>query len=149
MSQRQRNPKRSRSPLAGLRVADVMHPGLISCPPETPLRAVARMLATYRIHAVVVFPRHMGDVDHTLAWSVVSDLDVARAAQESDFDVQTAGAAAASAVRTIDAAAPLTDAVAAMVADGVSHVIAIEPSSGRPVGMLSTLDVARALAGLP
>jgi hypothetical protein len=36
-----------------------------------------------------------------------------------------------------------------MVADGVSHVIALEPSSGRPVGMLSTLDVARALAGLP
>jgi CBS domain-containing protein len=126
-----------------------MHPGLISCPPETPLRAVARMLTTYRVHAVVVFPRHMGDVDHALAWSVVSDLDIARAAREGDFDAQTAGAAAASAVRTIDAAAPLADAVVAMVADGVSHVIAIEPTSGRPVGMLSTLDIARALGGLP
>jgi CBS domain-containing protein len=132
-----------------LRVADVMHPGLISCPPETPLRTVARMLATYRVHAVVVFPRHMGDVDHALAWSVVSDLDVARAAREGGFDAQTAGAAAAGAVRTIDAAAPLADAVAAMVADGVSHVIAVEPTSGRPVGMLSTLDVARAVGGLP
>jgi CBS domain-containing protein len=149
MSGRQREPRRSKSPLVGVSVADVMHPGLISCPPETPLRAVARMLASYRVHAVVVFPRHMGDVDHALAWSVVSDLDVARAAREGSFDAQTAGAAAASAVRTIDAAAPLADAVAAMVADGVSHVIAIEPTSGRPVGMLSTLDIARALAGLP
>jgi CBS domain-containing protein len=149
MSRRQREPRRSSSPLAGLCVADVMHPGLISCPPETSLRAVARMLATYRVHAVVVFPRHMGDVEHALAWSVVSDLDVARAAREGGFDAQTAGAAAAGAVRTIDAAAPLADAVAAMVADGVSHVIAIEPTSGRPVGMLSTLDIARALAGLP
>jgi hypothetical protein len=28
-------------------------------------------------------------------------------------------------------------------------VIAVEPTSGRPVGMLSTLDVARAVGGLP
>ena len=149
MSQRQLQPKRARSPLAGLRVADVMHPGLISCLPETPLRAVARMMATYRVHAVVVFPRHMGDIEHALAWSVVSDLDVARAARKGGFDSQTAGTAAASAVRTVDAAAPVADALAAMVEDGVSHVIAIEPPSGRPVGMLSTLDVARALAELP
>jgi CBS domain-containing protein len=134
--------------LGGRSVADVMHPGLISCPPETPLRTVARMLAMYRVHAVVVFPRHMGDVDHALAWGVISDLDVARAAQEGDLDRLTAGAAAASAVRTVDVAAPLDEAVAAMVAESVSHAIVVDPRTGRPVGMLSTLDVARALTGL-
>jgi CBS domain-containing protein len=147
MSETRLGAQTSGAPLGELRIADVMHPGLISCPPETPLRSVARMLATYRVHAVVVFPRHMGDVDHTLAWGVVSDLDVARAAQEGDLE-QTAGAAAASPVRTVDAVAPLAEAVSAMVADGISHVIAVDPRSGRPVGMLSTLDVARTLAGL-
>lgn len=135
--------------LEGLRVADVMHPGLISCPPETPLRSVARMLATYRVHAIVVFPRHMADIDHALSWGVVSDLDVARAAQQGDLEARTAGATAASPVRTVDATAPLTEAVAAMVADGVSHVVAVDASSGRPLGMLSTLDVARTVAQLP
>jgi len=35
-----------------------------------------------------------------------------------------------------------------MVEHEVSHVIAIERHSGRPIGVVSTLDVARALAGL-
>ena len=34
-----------RSPLQELRVVEVMHPGVIACPHETPLRTVARMMA--------------------------------------------------------------------------------------------------------
>jgi hypothetical protein len=45
--------------LAGLRAADAIHPGVISCPPDTPLRSVARMMSTYRVHAIIVLPRHM------------------------------------------------------------------------------------------
>lgn len=41
-------------PLRKLRVAEAMHPGMIACPPDTPLRSVARMMATYRVHAIVV-----------------------------------------------------------------------------------------------
>jgi CBS domain-containing protein len=40
--------------LGELRVADAMHPGLISCPPDAPLRTVARMMATYRVHTILV-----------------------------------------------------------------------------------------------
>ena len=36
-------------------VGDAMSHGVISCPPETPLRVVARMMATYRVHAIFVF----------------------------------------------------------------------------------------------
>jgi hypothetical protein len=36
---------------------EAMHPGVVACPSTTPLRVVARMLATYR-HAVIVFPEH-------------------------------------------------------------------------------------------
>ena len=32
-------------PFDAARVADAMSPGVISCPPETPLRVVARMMA--------------------------------------------------------------------------------------------------------
>ena len=36
-----------------------------------------------------------------------------------------------------------------MVDRDVSHLIVIESRSARPIGVLSTLDVARALAGFP
>src|SRR5690242_9796763 len=35
-------------------VGDVMHPGVVSCPPETSLAGVARIMASHHIHAVVV-----------------------------------------------------------------------------------------------
>jgi hypothetical protein len=35
-----------------------------------------------------------------------------------------------------------------MVEHEVAHVIVIEQHSGRPIGVLSTLDLARALSGL-
>ena len=36
-------------------VGDAMSHGVISCPPETPLRVVARMMATHGVHAIFVF----------------------------------------------------------------------------------------------
>jgi CBS domain-containing protein len=39
---------------ADARVADVMHPGVLTCPPETSLPTVGRMMARHRVHAVVV-----------------------------------------------------------------------------------------------
>ena len=35
-------------------VLDAMRLGVVSCPPDTTLREVARIMATYRIHCVVV-----------------------------------------------------------------------------------------------
>ena len=125
-----------------------MHPGVISCLPETPLRAVARMMATYRVHAIIVMPRHMGALTHSLSWGVVSDLDLIRGAQDGDVDSDSARTVARTPVRSIELMAPLADAVDAMIAEGLSHLIVVEPHAGRPVGVLSTLDVARVLAGL-
>jgi CBS domain-containing protein len=133
--------------LAGLRVADAMHPGVISCPPDTPLRSVARMMSTYRVHAIVVLPRHMGDLVHSLSWGVVSDLDLLRAATGGDLDAQTAGAVAGTLVRSVELSAVLGDAVEAMHAEELSHLIVVDPYVGRPVGVLSTLDLARVLSG--
>jgi CBS domain-containing protein len=41
---------------------------------------------------------------------------------------------------------PLRDAVQEMLAHRVSHVIVADPAAQRPVGVLSTLDVAGVLA---
>ena len=48
-------------------------------------------------------------------------------------------------VTTVD---PLERVVQLMVEHEVAHVIAIEGHSGRPLGVVSTLDVARALSGV-
>ena len=60
----------------GLAVVDAMHPGVVTCPTETPLRAVARMMAGHRIHAVVVFDEESDEVGGAELWGVVSDLDL-------------------------------------------------------------------------
>lgn len=135
-------------PLTELRAIDAMHPGMISCPPETPLRTVARMMASYRVHAIVV---HAHDDDQFPAggsWGVVTDADLVRAGLDDDLDSVTAKQVAATPVLTVASADPLSQAMQRMMEHEVAHVIVIERHSGRPIGVLSTLDVARALAGL-
>lgn len=133
--------------LQGLSVADAMHPGLVTCPPEASLRMVARLMATYRVHVVVVFPRGEADAGHVSSWKVISDVDVAWAASALDLDTTTAAALTGGPVRCVQPEQSLASAVMTMLAVGVTHVIVVDRPHGRPVGILSTLDVARAIAG--
>jgi CBS domain-containing protein len=135
------------SPLQKLRVVDAMHPGVIACPFETPLRTVARMMAAYRVHAILVLAHEGDELPGGSLWGVVSDADLMQAAQSPDFDEQTAQSLAATPVLTITSIEPLDRAVQRMVEHEVSHLIVVERHSARPIGVLSTLDVARALAG--
>ena len=135
--------------LGTLRVIDAMHPGLISCTPDTPLRTVARMMATYRVHAILVITHGENELPGGDLWGVVSDTDLIRAAADVDMDEQPARTIAATPVLTVTTIDELAHAAQLMVEHDASHVIAIERHSARPVGMLSTLDVARALAGFP
>jgi CBS domain-containing protein len=74
-------------------VGEVMSHGVISCTAETPLRVVARLMATHGVHAIfVVEPADENDgVPHL--WAVVSDLDLV-AATQLDLDALTAGGSA-------------------------------------------------------
>ena len=65
-----------------------MHPGLIWCSPDTPLRAVARMMATYRVHAILVTAHGAEELPGGGVWGVISDADLLRAAQSGDLDVE-------------------------------------------------------------
>lgn len=126
-------------------VGDAMSHGLISCPPETPLRVVARMMATYGVHAIFVF-EHGGEGDEApQLWAVVSDLDLV-AATQLDLDLLTAGGTAVTPFVTVVADSSIAEAGSLMAQYGVAHLAVTDPDSRRPIGVISTLDIARAIA---
>ena len=125
-------------------VADAMRRGIMSCRPDVPAVEVARIMATHHIHAVVVEGVRLDAVHgEELVWGVVSDLDLARAAHVGIDDVTAADLAATEPV-TIEPGTPLVTAAQLMDEHATAHVIVVD--GARPVGMLSTLDVAGVLA---
>lgn len=128
------------SPLAQIRVREVMHTGILTTDASTPLRIVARLMSEQRVHAVAV-----SDPGHARRpWGIVTALDVAAAAA-TDMEL-TAGQAAATEVVTVLASDSLERAAHVMVEHGVSHVVVIDAVSGHPAGILSALDIAAAYA---
>ena len=127
-------------------VADAMRHGVITCPPDLPLRAVARMMATHHVHSVVIVGREIDRAGHVgeRPWGIVTDLDLVRAANAAD-DL-TAGEIAATEVATVHPDAPLADAARTMGERGLAHLVVVSALTGQPVGVVSTLDVAGNLA---
>jgi CBS domain-containing protein len=130
-------------------VEQAMHPGVLTCPPETPLRDVARMMARYRIHAVVAFSEDEEGERLPELWGVISDSDLVAAAAAGDVDERTAGGTARTSAVTVSGTTALGQAAELMTHHGVTHLVVLSPETHRPVGILSTLDVAAALAGEP
>lgn len=92
-------------------VRDLMHEGLISCPPETKLGDVAQMLIRNRIHAVVVVDGQGDPV------GLLSDSDLLAgewlATDPESFELMrnlTAGKLMTTPVPTIEADAPASEA---------------------------------------
>jgi signal-transduction protein with cAMP-binding, CBS, and nucleotidyltransferase domain len=126
-------------------VRDAMSHGVISCPPETPLRVVARMMVTFGVHAIFVFEHTDEDDEAPQLWAVVSDLDLV-AATRLDLDTLTAGATAVTPLVTVRADSSIADAGSLMAQFGVAHLAVTDPDFDRPIGVISTLDIARAVA---
>jgi CBS domain-containing protein len=125
-------------------VEDVMRRGIISCPPDTDLTTVARLMATNHVHAVVVSgiePASHGG-EH-LTWGLISALDLVGAALP-EVAMLDAGALAHTEIVTVDLAEPLQRAAQLMAEHQLTHVIVVD--GARPVGVVSTLDVAGCLA---
>jgi CBS domain-containing protein len=121
-------------------VVDAMRVGIVSCPPDTPLRDVARIMATYRIHCVVV-----SEMEGARPVGVVADIDLAAAAASEPHD-GTAGQFARTEPVSVAADESLERAAQLMAEHEVSHLVVIQPHSGHPVGVLSALDLAGVLA---
>ncbi|HUK95059.1 MAG TPA: CBS domain-containing protein [Gaiellaceae bacterium] len=146
MSQQMLESSKAGPALEQLTVGVVMHPGVVTCPLETPLPTVARMMATYRIHAVVVFNEDSDDVAGADLWGVVSDLDLVKASSAGEIDERTAGGTAVTPVVTVERDDTLARAAQLMSEHEVTHLVVVDPKRARPIGVLSTLDVARAVA---
>ena len=121
-----------------------MRRGIISCDPETDLATVARLMATNHVHAVVVSgtePSPHGG-EH-LTWGLVTALDLV-AATLPGLETADAGALASTEILTVDVEERLERAAQLMVEHQLTHLIVV--AGARPVGVLSTLDVAGVLA---
>ena len=125
-------------------VADVMSPGVIACAPAAPLVTVAQTLAAHHVHSVVVvgLATDAAGGDH-LVWGVVSDMDLVRAAG-SGIEGRTAADAARTGVVTVDPSTSLAEAARLMDEHGTAHLIVT--GDGQPIGVVSSFDIAGALA---
>jgi CBS domain-containing protein len=133
-------------PLAGLRVSDGMHRGVLTCPLDAPLAAVARMMATRRIHCVVVQGGDGTRAGEGRLWGVVSDRDLLEAIADGDVGHATAGGTVRSPAVTVSREETLIEAARLMSSTGLTHLVVVDEDE-RPVGVLSTLDLAAALGG--
>jgi CBS domain-containing protein len=130
--------------IAALRVEDAMHAGVLTCDRDAPLSEVAGTMARELVHCVVV---ESGSGGSGPPWGIVSDLDLVAAATVRDLGEQTAGGSAASPVVMVTPEETLERAAQLMTEHGTSHLIVADRERIRPVGVLSTLDIAAILAG--
>ncbi len=131
----------SESLLGSRTVADAMHHGIATCPPSAGLREVAELLADNGVHCAVV-AEPPDDEGATTIWGIVSDVDLMRGLG-SPMSL-TAGNLAVLDIVTVTPGDDLEEAARLMGEHDVTHLIVM--ADGRPAGVLSTLDVARAVA---
>jgi CBS domain-containing protein len=125
-------------------VAGAMTAGLISCRPDAPLRTVARLMAQHAVHAVFVFDYGEEADEDVQLWGLVSDLDLAAAAW-AGIDERTVAASSVTPLVTVAGNDTLAHAAQLMAERGTAHLAVLDPLSHRPVGVISTLDIARAI----
>ena len=120
-------------------VRDLMHPGLITCPPDTTLGQVAVLLHRHRIHALVV-----ADADGN-PLGILSDADLLAGEwlSEEPAGLETmrkmsAGTLMSAPAATIEAGVPARDAAARMHAEQLHRLIVVE--NGKAVGIISVGD---------
>jgi CBS domain-containing protein len=121
-------------------VGSVIHSGVVTCPPGATLRKVAGILAANRIHAVVV-----ASPDEAAPCAVVTDRDVVFGHARGNLDQLTARDAASEPTITVRADFDLRDASEGMSLHGTTHIVVTAPGDGKPIGILSSLDIANAV----
>ena len=120
-------------------VGGVMHSGVVTCRPDATLRMVAGLLAEHRVHAIVVT-----DPKETAACAVVTDRDVVFAYSRGELDRITARGAASEPTITVRPDLDLREASATMARHGVTHIVVTAQGDATPIGILSSLDIAKA-----
>lgn len=126
-------------------VGEVMHRGVIDTPPQTSLEELARQMSDNSVHCVVVEGLARGrDRQEELVWGIVSDLDLMKAVAAGRGDV-SAGEIAATEIVTVEVSDSIEQALQLMAEHECTHLVVVSPE-GEPAGVISSLDVAGALA---
>jgi len=132
----------SAEPLFGsLIVGDAMQHGIVGCAPTDGLREIAAALAENRIHSVVVVDPAGGDGGRPI-WGIMSDTALLRD-MRSPIGL-TAGNLSAAPVVTASPRDGLEHAAQLMNENEIAHLLVVD--DGRPTGVISTLDIAAAVA---
>jgi CBS domain-containing protein len=126
-------------------VGQAMHPGILSCETDAPLTEVARIMVRNRVHCVAVMGLAQDDSGEPLVWGLITDLDLVRAAVRSDA-AQVARDLARQPIISVKPDMPLRHAAELMLTNHVSHIVVVDPERLLPIGMLSSLDIARTQA---
>jgi CBS domain-containing protein len=126
-------------------VADAMHPGIHFCEADASLTDAARLMAMHHVHCVVVMGISHDRPGERLVWGIISDLDLLRAGIRTGGD-ELAGALALQPVISVEPTTALREAGELMLTHGATHIVVIDPNLKRPIGILSTLDIAGVLA---
>ncbi|MFQ5829467.1 MAG: HPP family protein [Candidatus Methylomirabilia bacterium] len=127
--------------MAKVCVRDWMHPGVISCSPDTPVNEVATTIADHRISALVVID------EAGLAAGVVSQTDLANAAFVQPYFKYWKGLTArhlmSSPVLSVRPDAPIEEALNLLRERKIHRLIVTEPARGGevPVGIISITDI--------
>ena len=102
-------------------------------------------LCTHATGCIVVADTAEGQDDESGVWGVISDFDLLRARMRPDAP-DTVVELAQQPVITVETTAALRNAAELMLTKDSSHLVAVNPETRRPVGVLSTLDIAGVLA---
>lgn len=126
-------------------VSQVMHPGVITTPPQTQVLEVAEQMARNRVHCVVVegLARDSAQQER-LVWGILSDLDLMKAIAAGRLEA-SAGELAATEIVTVDPSEGIDEVARLMAEHESTHLVVVATDSGEPVGVISSLDVAQGL----
>jgi CBS domain-containing protein len=126
-------------------VKDLMHKGLIACPPDTSLGRVATLLTQHHVHALIVAEQN----DKPLG--IISDFDLLAgewlSVDDESLDTMrrmTARDLMTSPIEAIDAETSVQDAATRMIEKQVHRMLVKE--NDKPVGVISTSDFVASIA---
>ncbi len=126
-------------------VRDLMHRGLITCPPHTRLGEVAVLLNQHHIHALIVTDRSGAPL------GIITDFDLLAgewlSATPESLTVMrrlTAADLMSSPIESVEADLPLSEAVHNLLEKEISRLMVTE--NGQPVGVISISDFVASLA---
>jgi len=126
-------------------IRELMHKGLISCPPDTSLGRVAAMLNDFRIHSILVAEKPGAPL------GILSDFDLLAgewlSVDEKSLEVMrslTARDLMTSPIETVEIDTPVDETVRRMDEKVIHRLLVTE--NGQPVGIISISDFVAGIA---